>query len=56
MNKNYGFVLCVWDHIFGTFEPVKPPEEHAKYQLLQQAGRADQCSDPLLRHAAKKVH
>uniref|UniRef100_A0A7S3FAY2 Fatty acid hydroxylase domain-containing protein n=1 Tax=Haptolina ericina TaxID=156174 RepID=A0A7S3FAY2_9EUKA len=24
VNKNYAFVLCVWDHLFGTFEPVKP--------------------------------
>jgi sterol desaturase/sphingolipid hydroxylase (fatty acid hydroxylase superfamily) len=22
VNKNYGFVLCVWDHMLGTFEPV----------------------------------
>lgn len=22
VTRNFGFVLCVWDHVFGTFEPV----------------------------------
>eukprot|EP00411_Alexandrium_monilatum_P071348 CAMPEP_0175568412 /NCGR_PEP_ID=MMETSP0096-20121207/40956_1 /TAXON_ID=311494 /ORGANISM="Alexandrium monilatum, Strain CCMP3105" /LENGTH=331 /DNA_ID=CAMNT_0016871749 /DNA_START=45 /DNA_END=1040 /DNA_ORIENTATION=+ len=25
VNKNYGFVLCVWDQLFDTFEPVSNP-------------------------------
>eukprot|EP00929_Paragymnodinium_shiwhaense_P071717 TRINITY_DN36438_c0_g1_i3.p1 TRINITY_DN36438_c0_g1~~TRINITY_DN36438_c0_g1_i3.p1 ORF type:complete len:280 (+),score=59.09 TRINITY_DN36438_c0_g1_i3:307-1146(+) len=25
VTKNYGFVLCVWDHLFETFEPVVEP-------------------------------
>ena len=25
VNKNYAFCLCVWDHLFGTFEPVVVP-------------------------------
>ena len=25
VNRNYAFVLCVWDHLFGSFEPVVVP-------------------------------
>ena len=27
VTKNFAFVLCVWDHLFGTFEPVVEPPD-----------------------------
>ncbi len=29
VTKNYGFVLCVWDQLFDTFEPVVEPPQGA---------------------------
>jgi len=29
VTKNFSFVLCVWDHLFGSFEPVAPPDQPA---------------------------
>lgn len=39
VTKNYGFVLCVWDHMFDTFEPVVLTGAWAQpnQQLLQPA-------------------
>ena len=30
-NKNFGFVLTCWDHLFGTFSPVVEPPKKPQY-------------------------
>lgn len=44
VTRNFGFVFCVWDHIFGTFEPVVElgPEGPAYAQKRQKSKAHDE--------------
>ena len=34
VNRNFGFVLVVWDQLFGTFEPVvEPPRSPGRLKV-----------------------
>jgi len=39
VTKNFAFVLCVWDHLFDTFEPVVVPPNLPNWLRPEAAAR-----------------
>ena len=45
VNRNFGFVLVVWDHLFGTYEPVVVPPKSPGTLKLSDDRRQDETRD-----------
>jgi len=45
-NKNFGFVLILWDHLFGTYSPVViPPKKPSYYKQWWEWSRNDKSDE-----------
>ncbi|KAL1521570.1 hypothetical protein AB1Y20_021229 [Prymnesium parvum] len=54
VTKNFAFVLCVWDHAFGTFEPVVDPPNIPNLQKAEDHKNFEAACEGLVSASAAK--